>query len=173
MGTDKALLEIDGSSLLDRAIELCRSLCDEILISSDSAEHERSGINRVEDEHKNCGPIGGIHSCLKNSANDWNFVLSVDAPFVERDFVEFLKNNTQDFSAVIPVHHNKKEPLIALYHKNGLPHIDKQITAGNFKLHYLLQELHSNFVDAGAWVEHYPKLFQNLNYPRDLDHENR
>ncbi len=168
MGSDKALIEIGGSRLLDRAVELCSSFCDEVLISSNSVEHDRKGIRRIEDERKNCGPMGGIYSCLKQSLNDWNFVLSVDAPFVEKDFVKFLKNNTQDFSAVVPVHHRKKEPLIAFYHRKTLPAFENLLNEGNYKMHFLLEKVSVNNVDSEEWLERYPKLFQNLNSPKDL-----
>lgn len=171
MGSDKALLEIGGESLIDRAIELCRSICDEILVSSDLAEHERKGIRRIEDEQKHCGPMGGIYSCLKQSSNKWNFVWSVDAPFVEKDFIEFLNSQTPGFDAVVPVHGAKTEPLIAFYQKNTLPAFQRLLGEGNYKMHYLLEKISVNHVNAEDWLLRYPKLFHNLNHPEDLDLE--
>ncbi|WP_167617654.1 molybdenum cofactor guanylyltransferase [Maribellus sediminis] len=168
MGSDKALLQLEGKTLLKRAVDLCTGLCDEILISSNNPEHQVEGIQRIDDEIADCGPIGGIFSCLKHSASDWNFVLSVDAPFVQPDFIQFLKNKTDQFDAIVPVHDGKKEPLIAMYHKNALPQIEAQIKAENYKLHFLLQELNTNFVDATEWLVRYPELFRNLNAPEDL-----
>ena len=168
MGKDKALLQFEGNNLLDRAVDLCRTLCDEILISSDSAAHEINGLRRIADEQKDCGPMGGIYSCLKQSANEWNLVLSVDAPYVEPDFVRFLQKNTDEFEAVVPVHANKKEPLIALYKRNTLPVFEYLLDEGNYKMHFLLKKIKTNFVDADGWVDEYPKLFRNLNFPEDL-----
>ena len=168
MGSDKALLQLDGKTLLKHAVDLCSGLCDELLISSNNPTHQIGNFRRIDDEIENCGPIGGIYSCLKRSANDWNFVLSVDAPFVQPDFIQFLNSRTGHFDAVVPLHNGKKEPLIAFYHKNALPQIEAQIKAENYKLHFLLQELTTNFVDAAEWLLKYPELFRNLNAPGDL-----
>lgn len=168
MGRDKALIELDGLTLLQRTVDFCSSFADEILISSNSSEHQIEGIQRVEDEIKDCGPIGGIYSSLKNSANNWNLILSVDAPYIQKDFIHFLEINTGQFEAVVPVYDGKKEPLIALYHKKALPQIETKINEGNYKLHFLLEELNTNFVEVGEWLQKYPRLFTNLNFPEDL-----
>ncbi len=168
MGSDKALLEFEGKTLLKRAVDLCSSFCEEVLISSNYPEHQVEDFRRIDDEDADCGPIGGIYSCLKQSSHDWNLVLSVDAPFVQQDFIRFLKDGTPNFEAVVPIHAGKKEPLIAFYHKKALPQIEARIKAENYKLHFLLEKLNTNFMDAGEWLKKYPDLFRNLNNPEDL-----
>lgn len=169
MGTDKGLLELDGKTLLSRAVDLCSQFCDEILISSDSEGH-RIGLHRlVADEVKDCGPMGGIYSCLKESSNQWNFVLSVDAPFVTKDFVEFMVSQTRNFDAVIPSHSQKKEPLIALYNKNILDKLKEQLDSGNYKMHFFLKRVHTNWMNSEEWVKMKPDLFRNLNYRDDIN----
>ncbi|WP_319500746.1 molybdenum cofactor guanylyltransferase [uncultured Draconibacterium sp.] len=168
MGTDKALLELDGRTLLERAIDLCEPFSSELLISSNHQSHTAFGYPVIEDEIKNCGPMGGIYSCLKHSSNDWNFLMSVDTPFIQNGFIEFLKKEIHNFEVVVPVHEGMKEPLIAFYHKSALPKIRTMIESGNYKLHFLLQKLNANFVESGEWLKKYPQLFQNLNYPDDI-----
>jgi len=167
MGSDKALLVFNGQTLLNRAVDFCAVFCNEILISSNNPKHNVAGIQRIDDEIENCGPIGGLDSSLKKSSNDWNFVWSVDAPFVQLEFVDFLISKTGNFDAVVPVHKVNKEPLIALYHKKILPQVASRIEEGNYKMHFLLQELNTNFVESGKWLKRYPELFRNLNNPDD------
>ncbi len=169
MGIDKALLQINGKTLLESAIELCRPVCDDILISSNNSEHEEFGCQIIPDEIKNCGPIGGIYSCLKKSDTDWNFLISVDSAFVTKDFVEFLISEIGDFDAIIPVHKNGKEPLIALYRKNCVSVIREKIELNDFKMQHLLNELNTKFVEVSAWIEKYPEIFLNINRPEDLN----
>ncbi len=69
---------------------------------------------------------------------------------------------------VVPVHEKGKEPLIALYNKNSLPILKKNLEAGNYKMHFLLENLKTNFVDSDHWIEKNPKLFHNINSPEDL-----
>jgi molybdopterin-guanine dinucleotide biosynthesis protein A len=168
MGTDKALLVFEGETLLQRAVGFCRSFCDEVLISSDFREHEVDGGCRIPDQRKDCGPMGGIYSCMQESSNQWNFVWSVDAPFVKKEFIGFLMSVADEVEAVVPVHGGKKEPLIALYHRNTLPAFQAQLDSCHFKMHSLLERIQTRFVDATDWEEKFPGIFENLNYPEDL-----
>lgn len=168
MGSDKAFLKLEETTLLVRAVDFCMKFCDETFISSSNPKHQFEGIKRIGDEIKDCGPIGGIYSSLKQSSNDWNFVLSVDAPFAEQDFVDFMIKKTKSFDAVVPLHNGKKEPLMALYHKKILPQIEVKLKEGIYKLHFLLHGINTNFVESDEWLIKYPKLFQNLNYPEEL-----
>ena len=169
MGRDKALIELDGKTLLQKAVDFCSTFCDEVLISSDSENHRVEGVRTIPDQFKDCGPMSGIYSCLKESSNEWNFVLSVDVPFVEQEFVDFLISTVSGFDAVVPVQAGKKEPLIALYNKRTSSQFESTIKTGNYKLHFLLQELKTHFADSDEWIKRYPRLFNNLNFPEDID----
>lgn len=172
MGSDKAFVQLNKKTLLERAIELIQPFCDLLLISSNNQEHDKFGYEIIPDEIKNCGPIGGIYSCLKHSSNDWNMVLSVDSAFVEPEFVRYLISEIDNSDALVPFHKKGKEPLIALYHKNSLAQIEKMLKSGDFKMHNLLDSLNTKFVDTQNWVENCPQLFLNLNRPEDLKEQN-
>jgi len=168
MGTDKAMLEVEGKTLLRRAVEFCRLFCDEILISSNIPEHEVEGCTRIPDEIKDCGPMGGIYSCLKQSKNEWNFVLSVDAIFVKHEFINWLISQASDCEAVIPMHKKGKEPLIALYNCKALEAFKIQLELKEYKMHFILEKINTCFVDSNQWIIKNPKLFSNINSPEDL-----
>lgn len=169
MGTDKALLQINGKTLLENAIEICMPVCSEILISSNNPEHQKLGIQIIPDEIKDCGPMGGIYSCLKVSETSWNLVLSTDAIYVEPLFISFLINHSGDFDAVVPIHSKGKEPLIALYNKSSLPIIKEHIAKGNFKMVDLLSEINTRWINSENWIQKTPNIFQNINSPTDLN----
>ncbi len=168
MGKDKALMEVNGNTMLERAIALCETITSEIIISSNQSSHSGFGYPVVPDEYQKCGPMGGIAACLKASKTVWNLVLSVDSAFVEPEFVLYLISEADDFDAVVPYSEKGKEPLIALYNKTALPHIEDNLKAGKFKMNDLLTSINTKLVDAQGWVEKYPKLFYNLNRPEDL-----
>jgi molybdopterin-guanine dinucleotide biosynthesis protein A len=168
MGTDKALLELDGVSLLQNTINLCESISDSILISSNNPKHNKFGWPVISDEIKNCGPLGGIFTCLKKSKTDWNVVISVDAAFVKVEFLQFILAEISDVEAIVPFSDRGKEPLIALYNKTVLSAMNKKIDQGDFKMHGLLETINTKYVDAGKWLEKYPKLLHNINRPEDL-----
>ena len=168
MGTDKALLKIGDKTLLETAVNLCRPVCSQILISSDSPAHEIAGLTRIADDFAGCGPISGICSCLKQAENEWCFVISVDAAFVTSGFVTWLFTQIENTDAIVPIHENGKEPLIALYRKTTLPFFDNQLVSGNYKMHFLLERFKTKFVDVSDWKSKLPRLFHNINSPEDL-----
>lgn len=168
MGSDKALLKIDGQTLLERLIEKVKPLCQEVLISSNYETHNFFSYPVLEDEILNCGPIGGISTCLKHSKTDWNLVISVDAAYVEPDFLRFLISSVNDSDAIIPVWERGKEPLIGLYKGSCLSRMEQMIAQSDFKMHNLLKKLNIEYIDANKWVEKYPCLFHNLNRLTDL-----
>ncbi len=168
MGTDKALLKIGDETLLERAVNLCRPVCSQILISSDSPAHEIDGLKRVADEFAGSGPMSGIYSCLKQAENEWCFVISVDSAFVTTEFISFLFTQTENADAVVPVHENGKEPLIALYRKTTVHQFLSQLETGNYKMHLLLERFNTKFVDVSDWKSKLPRLFHNMNSPEDL-----
>ena len=168
MGTDKALLQINGKTLLENAIEICKPVCNEILISSNNPRHKKSGYQIIPDEYKNAGPLSGIYSCLKISINKWSFVISVDAAFVNTEFIKYLNSQTGVFDAIVPIHIKGKEPLISLYNKSGLTVMQRHLNSENFKMHNLLNDIKTNYVDSQNWVDLYPQIFSNLNRPEDF-----
>ena len=168
MRTDKALIQINGKTLLECALDICRPVCSDILISSNNPEHAKYGYRIIPDEIKNCGPLGGIYSCLKKSYTSWNFVISVDSAFISPDFAEFLISEIGDFDVVVPLHENGKEPLVALYNKNCVSVIQEKIELKDFKMQHMLNVLNTKFVDVDSWIEKYPEIFRNLNRPEDF-----
>jgi molybdopterin-guanine dinucleotide biosynthesis protein A len=127
----------------------------------------------VADEIPDCGPISGILSCLKKSETDWNFIISVDTPFVTSDFITFLVAQAENFDAVIPDNAGYKEPLVALYNKKCLPIIEEQIARQQYKIHYLISLLNSRYINVNKWEGYLPKLFKNLNRPEDIQMQNK
>ena len=168
-GKDKALVQVNGKSLLENAIDICFECCSTILISSNQKEHQVAGYKIVPDEFPACGPIGGIYSGLKQAKTDWSFVLSVDSPAVEKEFIRYLISMISNSEAVVPESFKGKEPLIALYEKGCLPEIKKRIQNKNYKMHDLLSSLNVNYIDSRQWQTKYPQLFHNINRVNDLE----
>ncbi|MCF6358218.1 MAG: molybdenum cofactor guanylyltransferase [Draconibacterium sp.] len=168
MGTDKAFIKLNSKTLLEHSVELLQPFCKSILIGSNNPEHKFAGTKTITDKIPDCGPIGGVYSCLKESETDWNFVISVDSASVKLQFVKYLIDDFDDFDAVVPIHSKGKEPLIALYNKNCLFELRKMIQSGDFKMHNLLNSINTKWVDSQNWVEKHPKLFHNINRPEDL-----
>src|SRR5690242_14390814 len=73
MGADKAFVPLEGRPLLARAIELAGAVTSDVRIVG-SAEKFGSFGPVVEDQFRDCGPLGGIHAALRSSSTDLNLI---------------------------------------------------------------------------------------------------
>jgi molybdopterin-guanine dinucleotide biosynthesis protein A len=165
MGTNKALLEVGGTRLIDRAITLLEPLCNEILVMSNQDLPDIK-YQIIADEHKNIGPIAGIQAGLTHSKSDKNVVLACDMPNIKQSFLQVLLDVSMDtYQAIIPRHKDGSlEPLMGIYHKSLLPGFEQQIREGQYKLISRFSEYKIHYVP----IED-DAIFKNLNTPGDLD----
>jgi molybdopterin-guanine dinucleotide biosynthesis protein A len=135
MGRDKALLELDGRPLVERAMRLLGAVCMEASIAGGSEELARFG-RVVPDGRTGCGPLSGIVAALEASGFDWNLMLAVDVPLVPVDLVRALAEQCAGSSAVAVVARvtGRPEPLCAAYHRRALPGLQSALNAGRFKV---------------------------------------
>src|SRR5579862_3772381 len=90
MGRDKALLEIDGESLLARAARLVRAVLNEPVVIGFTSGHETQGLKIVADDFPGYGPLGGIATALHISTTPWNLVIACDLPYLTEPWLEYL-----------------------------------------------------------------------------------
>jgi molybdopterin-guanine dinucleotide biosynthesis protein A len=173
MGVDKVFVELDGRTLLARALELARGLTSDVRIVGDVAKFEKFGPV-VEDIFQNCGPLGGIHAALRASATDLNLILAVDTPFVPKLFLRHMIEqavNSSSASAVVPRAAGGWQPLCAVYRQDFAEAAETALRAGHNKIDRLFDLLEIRVIDedelvrAGFSVD----IFQNLNTPKELE----
>jgi len=119
MGTDKALLEFEGQTLLKKTVECARLVAADVGIVGDASRFSSYG-EVVEDIFKDCGPLGGIHAALRSSRTQLNLVLAVDLPGLTADFLRFLVRVAakEPFAqAVVPEYGGRWQPLCAIYRR--------------------------------------------------------
>jgi molybdopterin-guanine dinucleotide biosynthesis protein A len=135
MGKEKGLVDFKGQPLIDYSIKVLNELCSEIIISSNSKNYDHLGFKVVPDLYPDTGPMGGIYSCLKQSANALNLVLSCDMPFVTIGIFHHLLAKRGDSLVCVPWHENDHfEPLCGVYHHNILGEMEVYIKSKNYKL---------------------------------------
>ncbi len=113
MGRDKALLELNGKTLLELQTERLRKLgIRDIMISG--AKHRLSGTRNIPDVFPHRGPVSGIHACMKNAEKPSLLVISVDVPLIPSEALEgLIRAHTGGITAL--EHGGRIEPLIAVY----------------------------------------------------------
>ncbi|GAB1596388.1 molybdenum cofactor guanylyltransferase [Lysobacter claricitrinus] len=79
MGRDKAVLVLDGRTLLDRAIDVLRDAgATNVIVSGDRSMHDG-----VADRIPDAGPVGGIASVLSRVPDGAMVVIPVDVPLLD------------------------------------------------------------------------------------------
>jgi len=139
MGSDKGLLPFRGKLLIQYSIDLLKSFCSELLISTQNEEYAQFGIPLVKDEIPDCGPIGGIHSALKASKNNYIVAIGCDMPFVTTSTIQLLMEKVEAYDCIVPSVNGKLEPLCAIYSKSLIDKIEENISNGEFAMNRLIK----------------------------------
>jgi molybdopterin-guanine dinucleotide biosynthesis protein A len=135
MGTEKGLVLFKGKPLINYALDVLNQLCDEVLISSNVKSYDHLGYKVIPDIYPGIGPMGGIYSCLKQSRNDLNLVLSCDMPFVTDEIFKHLLDVRENALVCVPWHKNDHyEPLCGIYHHQIIDEMNVFISQKNYKL---------------------------------------
>ena len=172
MGTNKAFLEIDGSRLIDKTINIYREIFSEIIIvTNDPLSYiEFTDAAIVTDIYKGKGPLGGIYTGLFYSKNDYAFVSACDMPFLNKDFIIYLTEQTGKHDIIVPELPEGFQPLHAIYSQNCLSHIKKMLIADKLKITGFYKEVRLLSIPEEKIkpFNQDGRLFLNINTPEDL-----
>ncbi len=171
MGMEKGLAEFHRQPLIQQAVSVMLESCSDILISSNSTCYDFLGYEVVPDHYHDSGPMGGIYSCLQESKNRVNLVLSCDMPFVKPGIFSFLAKQIGDAWICVPWYKGDHyEPLCGIYLKDSLPDMQTFMDAENYKLPELFGK---TYFRAARVTDISPPLpghyFMNINSPSDLE----
>jgi len=170
-GVNKALLEINGSKLIDRVTGLLISIFERvILITNSPDEYLYLGLPIREDLIKGLGPIGGILTGLEDINDEAGFFIACDMPFVSEDLIRYIVSVRGGFDAVVPKIDWKIEPLHALYRKSCLPVIRGLIASGVYQTIKAFDMLNVRYLNEAEIRANDPQMrsFFNVNSPEEL-----
>ncbi|MGH9580897.1 MAG: molybdenum cofactor guanylyltransferase [Terriglobales bacterium] len=171
MGTEKAWLTLEGETLLERALRLCRGITPTVSIAGPREKFAACGTV-VEDVYRDCGPLGAIHAALCATATDLNFILAVDMPFVLPQLIERLVEEARASNALVtvPCIYGRFEPLCAVYRRQFRDAADASLARGRCKIDSLFSSVVTRVLDQADFERFAfdPAMFQNLNTRQDL-----
>ena len=170
MGQDKALIRLDGETLLHRSLQKLGRLFREVLIVTDKPGRYRTdAAKEVTDIYRECGPLGGIHAGIYAAAYDWTLITACDMPFWEASIADELMAARSGYDAVVPKSGIRPEPLFALYRKSCLPAIQECLDQNVFKVTRFYEKINVHYEDIGYKKGRItPQPFSNINTPEDL-----
>jgi molybdenum cofactor guanylyltransferase len=173
MGRDKALLEINGSSLIARAARLLQSVTGDPMIIGSTSLYKSLGTPIVADDWPGHGPLGGMATALRVSRAPWNLIIACDLPYLTRAWLDFLIERAMKSKAdaVVPMNERGPEPLCAMYHKNAENRIRSAVEGGVHKVTESFARLRVEYVEPREWKAFASEglLFKNVNSPADYE----
>jgi molybdopterin-guanine dinucleotide biosynthesis protein A len=135
MGRNKALLDFQGETLIERLYRILKEAFKEILISANDTEtYKFLGAPIVRDIFPHGGTLAGIHASLLLSRGKHCFFVACDMPFLNIELVRHLNRIVDDYDVVIPESESGLEPLHSFYSRRCVPHIEEQLKRGNLKV---------------------------------------
>jgi molybdopterin-guanine dinucleotide biosynthesis protein A len=142
MGTDKALLQLDGRPLIAHAVAKLRRICAEVrILGANPALAAYAPL--VPDLHPNCGPVGGIEAALAHTTHDWNLILAVDVPFMPAAILHrwatHITAPTETTRVAMFTADCRPQPAVCLLHRQIAPSIAAAVALEEFKLLLVLE----------------------------------
>jgi len=170
MGREKGNIHIHNAKLFEYPLSVLETTCDEILISTCQEKRFYFEHQSICDEIKGIGPMGGIYTCLKESSNDLNLVLSYDMPLVNQELISYLLGEWQKEEVLLPaLEEGRPQPLCGLYRKQVTGALEDLILQKEYAVHNILSKTHSRILKIPEKFEWWdPELFLSINREEDL-----
>ena len=132
MGRPKAFIEIDGRTLLDRAVAAMHGadIDDVIVVGGDRAVIEAAGHRFVADAHPGEGPLGGIVAALGATEAEIVVILACDLLHASSIAVRSLVGALGTGDVAVPVVEGRAQWLHAAWRRSALPTLKAAFTAG-------------------------------------------
>lgn len=172
MGSDKALLEFDGRTLLSRAMEVARIVAEEVIILGSREKYGDLGPV-VEDIYPERGPLGGIHAALSATRTELNLVVAVDVPFVPPEFLQYLVDQARISRALVtvPCVRGRFHSVCAVYRRRFCQSAERALDMGENQLHALFTPEETRVIDEEELQRRgfSTTMFKNLNTVDELE----
>lgn len=163
MGTNKALLQLNNRSFIDRLADEMSGFSETLISAAHKGEYEGMGLPVVYDEHKDIGPIEGIYQIVKHASEKYVFVCAADMPFMKRELIEYMAEFiSSDYDCFVLTDDKHVHPLCAIYSKAVLPVIDEMIAEGSYRLINIFNKVRTKYIRL-EYTGFDKKLVRNIN----------
>lgn len=115
MGRDKAVIVHEGERLVDRAVRVLLTICDEVLVASGDGARLDVAVPQVADPVAGAGPLAGLFAGLEAARSPLLAVVAVDAPAVDAAVLLRCAERIGDAAACLPEVAGVPQPLHAVW----------------------------------------------------------
>ena len=172
LGMDKSLLELDGQSLLARAVSKLAALSDDIIVVTngpENYEHLELEARFVPDEQPGAGALMGVYSGLKAASHNSALAVACDMPFLNVPLLQYMLPSSASYDVVVPRLGDFLEPLHAIYSKRCLPFMATLLAQGRPQIIAFFGDVEVHHVKEHeiAMFDPLRLSFLNVNSPAD------
>ena len=176
MGSDKALLPVEGSTLLQYCVTTIAKVVDEIVVVNGANRDIREIHSDVplvfgQDRLINEGPLIGIAAGLELARASVVVVTAVDMPLIRSELLELLiKRVDNNHKWVVPIADGRPQPLCSALLTSSLSTINTKILEGVRAPMALSGDLNAYMLEEDEWKEADPngQSFKNINTPKEF-----
>jgi molybdenum cofactor guanylyltransferase len=162
LGRNKALLPLNGTTVIESVIGEARSCVAAVtLITNSPDEYAHLGYPCKPDLLPGGGPLSGIHAALSQCGTEYVLVVSCDIPLITRALFEQLIAALPGQDIVI-FKHAHFEPLCALYRRTCIPALEELIAHGEYRIIDLFPTLRVKVLRTAS-----AELFRSINTDAD------
>lgn len=167
MGRDKALLERDGVTLLERTVCELQTISEDVIVVGRAVHIP--GVRGVPDERRGLGPIGGLLTGLRLARCPLVIAVACDHPFLDARALNVLVSLASGYEAVVPSMAGIAQPLHAVYRRTSIPTVEAYVAGGGRSLNGLLEKLSIRWVTEAEMAEIDPdhRSLLNVNTPEE------
>src|SRR5581483_8166172 len=113
---DKALLSVNGRTLLQRTVATLAQVAGDVLVLGPPERAAQvSGVQVAQDLIPGIGPLGGIYTALRTRTGSAALVVAVDMPFLNAGLLRYLVGLSLEADVVLPIVEGRGQQLHAVY----------------------------------------------------------
>lgn len=173
-GSDKTKALYKGKPLYIYGLETGLSVSSDVMHISKNAEKYKPFLENVrylQDDLEEICPMSGLIKAGQIAKYDDIFVVSADAPLIEKEFVKFLYSNFYDCDGIIPVINGKSYTLMSFYKRKVLLNMLNDYNNKNFKIiksleKYNIKYINEDIIFSSGFND---TMFININFQEDLN----
>ena len=155
-GSPKALAQLNGETLAERAWRTLGEACDERVAVGKKGDGLELPFALADDGSDVRAPLAGIVAGLRAAPTDVAVMLPVDAPLITPQLLRALAEACAD----VAVTHTG--PLPAAFRKTALPVLERRLADQRLALHEAFAELDTRRIEVDE------TLLANVNTPDEL-----
>ncbi len=168
MKSNKALLPHRGERFIERIHRQMSTIFREIIVVTNNPEtYLFLPCRMVPDLYPAMCSLAGIHSGLVHCGTRHIFVVGCDMPDLNKALIRYLVSMTDESDVIIPEGPNGLEPLHAVYGKDCLPSMERNLSEGKRKISSCFEGLRVTVLPCRevAAIDPAFESFRNINTP--------